>query len=177
MRDFKIKALPFDIWSLAFFQKSVSDCTRTIILLTSHWWTVFNNPAYSILLIAQKFKLVLLPSTHRKTQGGWFKYSDLGVRYSRTFTNENSFWKWTITDRKGHRCAEVVHYGSGIIAFFHISSYCNEIVAVPDTEWQITPGSIAQVWGWWRLGSIGFCLKSVALPSLYINRLYHFQSF
>lgn len=52
---------------------------------------------------------------------------------------QDHFLKMNNHKRKGHRCAEVVHYGSGIIAFSHISSYCNEILAVPDTEWQITP--------------------------------------
>lgn len=67
--------------------------------------------------------------------------------------------------------------------FSHISSYCNEILAVPDTEWQITPrfnhasvgfsggdgGAGGGDAGRGGRGSVGFCLKSVPLPSRHIN--------
>lgn len=39
--------------------------------------------------------------------------------YSCVFTAENTL-KMNNQRRKGHRCAEVVHYGSGIIAFFFL---------------------------------------------------------
>lgn len=84
--------------------------------------------------------------------------------------------------QKGHRCAEVVHYGSGIIAFL-------TLVPIVMKSWQcatlndrLRHGSITQVWVQGLVDGVAMVvnwllLKSIALPSLCINRLYHFQSF
>lgn len=62
--------------------------------------------------------------------------------------------------RKGHRCAEVVHYGSGIIAFLTLVSIEMKSWQCPTLNDRLRHGSITQVWvrgleGWG--GSIGFC--------------------
>lgn len=57
--------------------------------------------------------------------------------------------------------------------FSNITSHCNEILAVADTEWQIMPrfnhacvcGWCVCVWGGGWGGSIGFCWKRVSLKS------------
>lgn len=48
--------------------------------------------------------------------------------------------------RKGHRCAEVVHYGSGIIAFLTLAPIVMKSWQCPTLNDRLRHGSITQVW-------------------------------
>ena len=48
--------------------------------------------------------------------------------------------------RKGHRCAEVVHYGSGIIAFLTLVPIVMKSWQCPTLNDRLRHGSITQVW-------------------------------
>lgn len=68
-------------------------------------------------MILTNLKWVLLPSTHTEKARGEINYSVLGVLIFMYIHRREHFLKMNNHRRKGHRCAEVVHYGSGIIAF------------------------------------------------------------
>lgn len=96
------------------------------------------------------------------------------------------FLKMNNHRRKGHRCAEVVHYGSGIIAFLTLVPIVMKRRRRPTLSDGLRRGSITRVWVWGSAaampeekrggGSDGFVEKCVAPKSPH-KSLYHFQPF
>lgn len=159
-----------------------------------HWGVLTAADRWSdcMLVILEELRLVLLPSSHTEKARGEIKYSLLGVLIFMYIHCGEHFLKMNNHRRKGHRCAEVVHYGSGIIAFLTLVPIVMKSWQWPDVEWQITlwfnHASVgARVWvsavGGVGVGHLPFLKKekekkSVSPPqSLHINHLYHFQSF
>lgn len=149
----------------------------TMLLINLTDWLVSNQPIS---------ELVWLPSTQTAKARGELKYSVLRLLiFMYIHCREHFFWKWTITDGKGHRCAEVVHYGSGIIAFLTLVPIVMKSWRCPDAEWQITPrfnhtsvGAVGLVGGWsvgvmplLEGGQLAFVKKRVAA-----DHSYHFPS-
>ena len=58
------------------------------------------------------------------------------------------FLKMNNHRRKGHRCAEVVHYRSGIIAFLTLVPIVMKSWQCPTLNDRLRHGSITQVWVW-----------------------------
>lgn len=132
----------------------------------------------------QKLQVVSLRSTQTEKPRGEIKYSVLTVLIFMYIHCGEHFLKMNNHRRKGHRCAKVVHYGSGIIAFLTLVPIVMKSWQFPTLNDRLRHGSITQVWvrrlvgvGRWWAGVNWLLLKSVALPSLCINHSYYFQSF
>lgn len=128
-------------------------------------------------LILAKLQLVPLPSPYTEKARGEIKYSVLRVLIFMYIHRREHFLKMNNHRRKGHRCAEVVHYGSGIIAFLTLVPIVMKSRQSSTLNDRLGHGSIMRVWvwslaerrgccrgGWWRGlegvgrgGSIGFC--------------------
>lgn len=105
-----------------------------------HWGVLTAADRWSdcMLVILEELRLVLLPSSHTEKARGEIKYSVLGVLIFMYIHCGEHFLKMNNHRRKGHRCAEVVHYGSGIIAFLTLVPIVMKSWQWPDVEWQIT---------------------------------------
>lgn len=132
----------------------------------------------------QKLQVVSLRSTQTEKPRGEITYSVLTVLIFMYIHCGEHFLKMNNHRRKGHRCAKVVHYGSGIIAFLTLVPIVMKSWQFPTLNDRLRHGSITQVWvrrlvgvGRWWAGVNWLLLKSVALPSLCINHSYYFQSF
>lgn len=87
-----------------------------------------------MLVILEELRLVLLPSSHTEKARGEIKYSVFGVLIFMYIHCGEHFLKMNNHRRKGHRCAEVVHYGSGIIAFLTLVPIVMKSWQWPDVE-------------------------------------------
>lgn len=87
----------------------------------------------------EKLKLVSLPSTQTEKPRGEIKYSVLRVLIFMYIHCGEHFLKMNNHRRKRSPLCWSSALWEWNNCFSHISSYCNEILAVPDTEWQITP--------------------------------------
>lgn len=99
-------------------------------------------------IFREELQLVSLPSTQTGKARGEIKYSVLRVLIFMYIHCGEHFLKMNNHRRKGHRCAEVVHYGSGIIAFL-------TLVPIVMKSWQcltlndrLGHRPITQVWVW-----------------------------
>lgn len=98
-------------------------------------------------------KVVSLPSTRTKKARGEIKYSVLRVLIFMYIQHRGLFIFFLMNNHRRKRSP--LCWSSALWewnnCFSHISSYCNEMVAAPDTEWQITPRfnhTGVGLWGW-----------------------------
>lgn len=100
-----------------------------VILLSHYFW---GNP-------------VSLPSPQTEKPRGEMKNSILTLLIFMYTHFEERFLKMNNHRRKGHRCAKVVHYGCGIIAFLTLVPIVMKSRQFPTLNDRLSHGSITQV--------------------------------